>query len=234
MHPIRAAAVAASVVLILAAPSLSRAHGDSHANSHAKDHGFAYGNHGDDFTWAVVDGDNTSMSGQLDHPTLEQLRDRFGERFLYIEDDEDGYVITDRAMVERARRATQRIGRYGREIGEIARTQAKLSLSESRPKIRRAELLREQAELRREIDRAERQGEPTDRLERRLDRVTSRLEVEDQVYRVFALSSDEKRDLTRRRDEAKARLHEAVEQVNREMRDILRDAKDRRIAEPVD
>ena len=230
MHRIRRAALAAAAALVLAAPSLVFAHGDSHA----KQHGFAYGNHGDDFTWAVVDGGATSMSGQLDHPTLEQLKDRFGERFLYIEDDEDGYVITDRAMVERARRATERIGRYGREIGEIARTQAKLSLSDARPKMRRAELLREQAELRREIDRAERQGEPTDRLERRLDRVTTRLEVEDQVYRGFELSSDEKQDLTRRRDEAKARLHEAVEQVNREMRDILRDAKDRRIAEPVD
>ncbi|HTM00729.1 MAG TPA: hypothetical protein VL503_06355 [Candidatus Omnitrophota bacterium] len=230
MHPIRAAALAALAALVLAAPSLSPAHGDSHASQH----GYAYGNDRDDFTWAVVDGGNTSMSGQVDHPTLDQLKDRFGERFLYIEDDEDGYVIIDRAMVERAHRATERIGRYGREIGEIARTQAKLSLSEARPKIRRAELLREQAELRREIDRAERQGEPTDRLERRLDRVTTRLEVEDQVYGGFALSSDEKQDLTRRRDEAKARLHEAVEQVNREMRDILRDAKERRIAEPVD
>ncbi|HYJ34411.1 MAG TPA: hypothetical protein VE326_14475 [Candidatus Binatia bacterium] len=226
----RAVALAASAALVLAAPALSLARGESHA----KQHGYAYGNDGDDFTWAVVDGQSTSMSGQLDHPTLQDLKDRFGDRFLYIEDDEDGYVITDRAMVERARRATQRIGQYGREIGEIARTQVKLSMSEARPKLRRAELLREQAELRREIARAEREGEPTDRLERRLDRVTTRLEADEEVDRGFELSSDEKRDLTRRRDEAKARLHEAVEQVNREMRDILRDAKGRRIAEPVD
>jgi hypothetical protein len=185
MHPIRAVALAASAVLALSIPSLSLAHG----NPHAKEHGFAYGTE-DEFTWAIIDGGSTSMSGQLDHDRIETLKDRFGDRFLYIEDDDDGYVITERALVERARRASRRIGRYGREIGEIASTQAKLSLSEARSRMR---------------------GE-----------------------RGFELSSEEKRDLTKRRDLAKTRLHEAVEQINEEMRDILREAKSRRIAERVD
>lgn len=229
MHPIRAVALAASAALALSVPCLSLAHEEDHGAQH----GFAYG-HDDDFTWAIFDEGSTSMSGQLDPETIETLKDRFGNRFLYIEEDEDGYVITDRALVERARRASRRIGQYGREIGEIAATQAKLSMSEARPKMRRAELLLEQAELRRKIDRAERRGDDTEELERKLDRVTTTLEATDQAYRGFELSSEEKRDLTKRRDRAKTRLHEAVERTNGEMRDILREAKSRRIAERVD
>lgn len=183
MHPIRAVALAASAVLALSSPTLSFAHGETHA----PEHGFAYGND-DEFTWAIIDGGSSSMSGQLDSETIETLKDRYGDRFLYIEDDENGYAITDRTLVERARRASKRIGEYGREIGEIARTQAKLSLSEARPRFRRG----------------------------------------------FELSTGEKRDLTKRRDRAKARLHEAVEQTNEEMHEILREAKSRRIAELVD
>lgn len=230
MHRVRAVLVAASAVFALSIPSLSFARDDTHA----KEHGFSYGTDDDGLTWAVVDGSGTSMSGQLDHATIETLRDRFGDRFLYIEDDEGGYGITDRGLVARARRASERIGRYGREIGELARTQARLSISEVRPKMRRGELLREQAELRREIDRAERDGEPTEALQRRLDRVTARMEAEDHVDRSLELSSEEKRDLTRRRDRAKTRLQEAVRQMNEEMRDILSTAKERHLAEPVD
>jgi hypothetical protein len=229
MHPIRAVALAAAAVLAVSIPTLSFAHDESHGT----EHGDSYGTD-DGFTWAIIEGDNSSMSGQLDHDLIEKLKDRFGDRFLYVEDDEDGYVITDRALVERAHRASRRIGQYGREIGEIARTQVRLTLSESRPKIRRAELLREQAELRREIDRAEQRGDDTEALERRLDRLTTKLEVSDPVDQGFQLSAEEKQDLTKRRDHAKARLREAVKQTNDEMHSILREAKSRRIAERVD
>lgn len=225
MLRIRAVLLAASAATALCLPVSALAHSDSH--------GFAFGNDGD-FDWAIVSDNNTSMSGQFDPGVLEDLKDRFGSHFLMIEDHRERYVITDRELFERAQRASQRIGRYGREIGEIARAQASLAMEKSRPKVKAAKLRVKQRELERKIDRAEREGEPTDDLERELEDVTIRLEATESASRSFARTDDERENLKRRRDDAKVRLHREVEKINDEMRDILRSAKTRRLAERVD
>jgi len=224
MHRIRAVMLAAGLVLTLAAPA---ARADNFSS------GYGFGND-DDFAWTIVSGDNTSMSGQLDQEKLDDLKDRFGSRFLYIEDKDQGWVITNRGLIDRAQRASQRIGKYGREIGEMARASAKLALDARRPNREIGRLREERRELRREIDRAERNGDSTDELEKELFKVNVAIQANEGMAQSWKLSSEERDDLTRRREAASAKLREAVREIHQEMRDILQDARERHLAERVD
>lgn len=224
MNRIRTVLLAAGLALTLIAPAALAGHHSSR---------FGFGDD-DDFSWTIVAGDNTSMSGQLDPEKLDDLKDRFGSRFLYIRDKDQGWVVTNHEMIERAQRASERIGRYGREIGEMARASAKLALEARRPTRDIARLREERRELRREIERAERNGDATDDLEQELFQVNIAIQANEGIAQNWKLSSEERDDLTRRREAASAKLHEAVREIHQEMRDILQDARERHLAEPVD
>ena len=172
-----ATAVLAAAILCLAVPGSSSAYS------------YAYGSDRDEedsFSWAIIAGGNTSMSNMRDLDSIDDLKDQFGDEFLYIRDGKDRYVISDPGMVERALEASKEIRKYGKEMGKLARAQARLAVDESLGSW----------------------GGRGDRL-----------------------SASEKRELTRRSDEASKRLKQGVRHVQRDMREIFREAKTRGLAE---
>jgi len=235
MPRIRAVAIAGFALFVLALPVLVAAHSDSHKSksSHRSNHSFSFGDD-DDFGWSIVtDGGSTTMSG-LDSRDIEDLKDRFGDEFLVIRDHDERFVITDSDMIDRAQRTTRRISEYGREIGELARAQAKLALAGMSTR-RDVERLREKRrELQRELDRAEREGEDTDALDHQLMSLDIQIQVHQSMARNNRLSSEERRDLERQRDKASESLRREVKKIEADMRDILREAISRGLAERVD
>ena len=201
-------------------------------------HSYAFGTHDDKdqgLGWAIVDGENTSMSDMRGLESLDDLKSRFGDEFLYIREGRDQYVIEDEKLVARARQAARGIQKYGKEIGELARAQARLALGVSRQDRRVDKLERAQAKLERRIERAAERNQSTEDLERELDKITAELEsIEDHDDRGEQLSSGEVREMTRRREEASKQLQRGVREVQNEIREILRDAKRRGLAERLD
>jgi hypothetical protein len=114
--------VLAAAILSLAVPGTSSA--DSYAYGSDQDEE-------DSFGWAIISGENTSMSDMRDLDSMDDLKDRFGDEFLYIRDGKDRYVISDPGMVERALEASQQIRKYGKEMGKLARAQARIAVDES-------------------------------------------------------------------------------------------------------
>lgn len=94
--------------------------------------GYAYGTDNDPehgFGWAVVSGENTSMSDMDDLDRMGDLKKRFGDEFLYIRDGRARYVIQDRGLMDRASQACESIQDYGKEVGVIASVKALQALS---------------------------------------------------------------------------------------------------------
>jgi hypothetical protein len=215
----------AAAVLAVVPPALTRAH--------STDHGSAHGD-ADDFGWAIVSGDDVSTSGWPDHPMLESLKERYGDEFLVVVDHERRFVIADEKLVERAQDAARDLKKYGREIGEIARAQARLSLGDARQDRGIARLERRCARLQQELRDQARDDESTGSLEEELLQVKAELQALESVQRSFALTSDDRKDLTKRQEEASERLRRAVGHINATMQDILKDARARHLAEPVE
>lgn len=224
----------AAAALAIVPPALTRAHSGDHGPAHADaDHGFAYGDD-DNFGWAVVSGDQTSMSGVLDHGTLESLKDRFGDDFLVIDDGGHRFVITDDKLFERAQETARDLQKYGREFGEIARAQVRLSLGGASPDRRIERLERRLAAVEREMRDEERHGGSTDDLEIDVMQLRAQLDALKGLQKSFSLTADERGDLTRRKEEAQDRLRRCVRQIHDDMKDILKEAKARHLAEPVE
>ncbi len=192
---------------------------------------------GGSFGWAIISGGSSSMSEMQDLDSVDDLKARFGDDFLYVREGHDRYVIKDRKLVARAQEAAKEIGKYGREIGDIARAQARLAVDGSLEARRQAKMMRIQRKLEREIEWRAGRGEPTRDLERALDDVTSEIgsfEPSDRGDRGDRLTASDRRNLTRRREEASERLQQGVRQIKREMREILREAKSRGLAESLE
>lgn len=232
---------AAAAVVALAFPSVSAAHSRSHAHSHA--HPAVHGHDGsigysfgddDDFHWAIVSDEGMNLSGHFDDDLIDDLKDRYDEPFLLVGEDDDRYLITDEELVERAQRAGQRIRDHAREIGDLARAQAKLSLADKRFDDRTEKLEKKHKALKKSLRDAERRGDPTDDLEQQLFQLRVALRALENVERGFALTSKEREELIEQRDAASKRLHRAVEGIKREMRDILKTARSRGLAERLD
>jgi hypothetical protein len=172
--------VFAAAILSLALPYSSSAYSYAHGSHRGEE---------DTFGWAIISGGNSSMSDMRDLDSLDDLKDRFGDEFLYIRDGKDRYVVSDPDMVERALEASKQIRKYGKEMGKLARAQARLAVDES---------------------------------------------IGSWGGRGDRPSASEKRELTRRSDEASKRLKQGVRRVQRDMHEILRAAKSRGLAEPLD
>jgi hypothetical protein len=183
--------------------------------------------------WAIVSDGNVSMSDMTDLDRLEDLKNEFGEEFLYIRLGEDRYAIRDREMIQRAKDAARPMQVAGREIGETARAQAEQALGGSQSAREQAKLSRRIAKLSGRIARRESRGESARDLEREMAQLDRQLEALTEDSRDRETVRREKHELHARSREASARLREAGRHLNEEMRDILRDAKARRLAQPV-
>lgn len=217
---------------LMFSPGPSSAHSSSHAR-HAYSYGFS-NDEDDDFGWAVVlNGHNTSTNLDGDSDILQELKDRYDDDFLYIRDGKDQYVIRDQRYVERAQATSSEISKYGGEIGKLARAQVKLALSGIGASSQRRALENAQRDLEREIRRSERDGESTAGLKRALKHIQEELNsLPDDDHET--LSASEREDLRRQSDEAQKNLQGAVRKMRQEMRDILREAKERGKAEKLD
>jgi hypothetical protein len=114
--------VLATAACFVLAPSTSTAHSNSHGSDQDDKQGFG---------WALISGGNSSMSDMQDLDSIEDLKSRFGDDFLYVREGRDHFVIRDRKLVERAREAASQIQRHGKAIGKLARAEAALALSGS-------------------------------------------------------------------------------------------------------
>jgi hypothetical protein len=224
---VRRLALVFAAALLSAAVAPPSTSADSYSFGSDQDEGGGFG-------WAIISGGSSSMSEMQDLDSIDDLKARFGDNFLYVREGHDRYVIKDRKLVSRAQEAAKEIGKFGREIGDLARAQARVAVDESLEARRQAKMMRIQKRLEREIDRRARRGEPTRDLERALDDVTSEIGSFEPPDRGDRLTASDRRDLTRRREEASERLHQGVRQIKREMREILREAKSRGLAERLD
>ena len=203
------------------------------ASAHWNNRGADFGDK-DDFGWTIISPDGQAMASALYHDHIDEWKSRFGDEFLIIRDKGDRYVIADEALVQRAKKASREIRNHQEEIGEAARTLARLSLSEMRTGKRQARLEERRRQIEREIDAQERHGESTDALDLELIAVSSELRALRSLQTQNRLSAEEKRDLTRRSDEASERLQRVMDRIDQEMRSIFETAKSRHLAHPVD
>ena len=217
--------VALAVCLVFGSPVPSSAYSYSYGNGHDDD---------GDLGWAIVSDGDTQTSDFSDLAILDDLRERYGDDFLYVRDGKIQYVIRDPRLVERAQASSREIGKYGKEIGKLARAQAALALSQVGLSGQRRTLERAMRDLDREIARNERHGEPTGALERARDRIQKEIDSLPDEDRDTGMSPAERQDLTRQSEEAQRHLHDAVRKLRRDIRDILREAKERGKAEKLD
>src|SRR5262245_8719803 len=228
MDALKRFTLAVSVLSALAMASPSLAHTGT---------GYGYGfDDDDDFGWAFISDHGRSISGNMgshESERLGELQNRY-DKFLYIRDKDEHYVITDDELMERGRRTIMQIQNYSKEIGEIAGAEAKFAMEKVGHEKQREQLVRKRKELEKEIDRLEARGEDTSDLERELFSVDVNIQVVTSMKQSSQLSDEERRELTERRDRASARLKKGWSKIKAEMREILDDAKERHLAKRID
>jgi hypothetical protein len=84
--------------------------------------GYSYdsstGTDGDDFGWAVLDAGN-DMVIDGGEPAHVREHARRGQPLFWFRDGDDEFWVTDRGIVDEARRASARVQTLGREIGKV-------------------------------------------------------------------------------------------------------------------
>ena len=181
--------------------------------------------------WAIHRDGQWHVSEIWDIDSADDLSSKYGDDFLYIRDGEERYVITDPTMIERATRATTRIKDHTKEISALANVTAELAMSRVHGTWERQRLESRVAALESRIQRIE-SLEDARQLKRDLKR------VRDELHRLGrnggeTLTETERRDLMARRDAASDDLEEVIDGIRTEVREILREAKDRGLAKRV-
>lgn len=228
--------LAAALVVVAAPPAAVASHGHSSRHGHSTGYAYGYdhdGDRDDDFGWMVVNGENTRMSDMTDMESLDELRDRYGDSFLYFRDGDDRYVVLERELIERADRAGLNLKMYGKELGMLARVRVQGALGSRKLAKKMAALGRRQGELGREIARRSVNGESTERLERQLEELSEDMEVLREQMHSGEATPSESRELDRKTEELSKRVQKAAREAEEEMRDIFHDAKARRLAKRV-
>ena len=203
------------------------------AASANKSYSYGYDTDRDRFGWAIVSEGNSTTTDLDSQQVLDRLKEEYDGDFLFFRDGDDTYVIRDRAMIERAQRAAKPVNDAGRELGEAVSVQVREALGNSKDARERARLARSIGRLSREIARAERRGDDTEDLERDLDRLQRQLDDLEESTGAEKMTVKEKTKIKMRSEEASRNLKQATQRLQNEMREILSDAKARRLAEPV-
>ena len=185
----------------------------------------------EDFGWTIISGKSQANMGQLSPRLIQDLRHRYGDRFLVIRDGEESYVITDEALVRRGEDIASEIRNYQPEIGDMAQAEARLSLSKQNHEEQKAALKERRKKILTAIEVNERNGRPTEDLERELFQATVQLQAIRGLEENSRLSAGEEKKLVRQRERASARVKVGTDRINREMRELLDMAKSRGLAE---
>jgi len=200
----------------------------------AGSYSYGYDDKGDRLSWALTSDGSTSMSSLDEKDSFDKLKSEYGDDFLYIRDGEDRYVIRDRGLVDRARDATRPMKEAGREIREVARMRVEKAMGNSHEERDRARLARRIGRLSGRIARLSRDGEDTEDLEREQAELQRRLDDLEKEGRDRGRARPADSDLEARSQKASRRVSQAARHMNQEIRGILRDAKARHLAEPVE
>jgi hypothetical protein len=229
----RAALVALSFLVLLAAPPMAWSASHTHAR-HTHDFEWC-SNDGDGFRWAVIDGKSKVMGDRSDddvRAALVKEARASGRRVLWLRLDGEDWVVRDRALVDRADELLRpmrelggkmgalggEMGRHGAEVGRLAAKQAavdvRLALAgwdddeDALTDRERHELQRKSLELKRERDRME----------------GSRARVESREL------GERMEGLGRRMEQMGERMRVAAARAEREMRALAREAIQQRKA----
>jgi hypothetical protein len=193
---------------------------------------FGYDNH--ELAWALTTDGNTSMSSLEDKDSFNKLKDEYGDDFLYIRDGEDRYVIRDRGLMARAKAAAKPVGEAGREIGAVAGMRVREALGNAHEGRDRARIARRIGRISSKIARLSRDGEDTEDLEREQAELQRQLADLTGEARDRGKARQADSEIEERSERASRRMNDAVRHMRKEMRAILRDAKSRHLAEPVE
>ena len=188
----------------------------------------------EDFGWTIISGKSQANMGQLSPRMIQDLRHRYGDRFLVIRDGEESYVITDEALVRRGEDIASEIRNYQPEIGDMAQAEARLSLSKQNHEEQKDALKERRKKILTAIEFNERNGRPTEHLERELFQATVQLQAIRGLEENSRLSAGEEKKLVRQRERASARVKVGTDRINREMRELLDMAKSRGLAEQLE
>jgi hypothetical protein len=187
----------------------------------------------DKLAWAIVrDGRNSSSDLQSDE--IGDIQDRYGKEFLYIRDHDGRWVIRDRAMMRRAEGSLKPIEEAGREIGQAVGAKVSYSLSRSEGSRERARLERKISRLETRIQRLRERREDTEELESRRLELKAELEQLKSDRRQRHDSEEREAELEAATERASRHMRDATRKLNKELRDILRDARARNLAEAVE
>ena len=196
--------------------------------------GYHYGFDNDDkdnLGWVIVSGGHNSSS-DLGHEDLEGLKDRFGRDFLYIRDGDERFVIRDRGLIRRAQDGLKPMEEAGREIGEAVGAKVGYSMRRSEGARERARLARRISRLDRRIAREE--GEDREELESEREELQQRLDQLKDDRRERHDTEEREAELDAATERASRHMRDAARKQKQQLRDILREAKSRHLAESVE
>lgn len=174
-----------------------------------------------DFGWAVLDagGSMTIDGGEADQV---RIHARHGQPLFWFRDGDEEFWVTDRAIIDEARRATARVTELGREMGkvgaEMGRHGAAMGRIGGRMGSISARLAMAEARLATDTDLTSAE------LEHQRELLS---EMRHQVHALQAQLDDEQseharsqRELSRRMSELSAQHQEALREARTKMREI--------------
>ncbi|HET9251157.1 MAG TPA: hypothetical protein VFP58_03495, partial [Candidatus Eisenbacteria bacterium] len=127
----------------------------------------------DELGWAILHDDHRRTSTLHGLDEIEDLQSRFGDDLLYIRDGDERYVITDRALIERAEEAAHRIVDPAKAM---AKAEARLAVRQAHSAKAWVKLQNAEAQLEAAIEKQERRGDDAEELRDALERVREELE----------------------------------------------------------
>ena len=185
----------------------------------------------DPFGWALVRDGHTSSS---DLNGLDEIKDRYGDDFLYIRDGGERWVIRDNRLMKRAEEDMKPIQDAGREIGAAVGAKVGYSMRRSQGTRERARLERRISRLESRIERDSERGEDTKDMEQEMEGLQRQLDqMKEDRWRRHQ-SDEREADLDAATERASRHMRDATRKLRQDLRDILREAKNRHLAEPVE
>ena len=208
----------------------------AHGSDHGYGHGYGYGyGHRDSLSWAIVSSDLNTMTNLDEMGSLDEMKEKYGDEFLYIRLGDERYVIQDKVLLKRAQDAAKPMQEAGRELGAAVGAQVREAMGSSHHWHEQGELIREQARLTRQIVRRSMRGESTDDLEQEQERVSRELQkLSNERDQDTEKDHADRKERSADTQAATKRLQEAARHVHEEMRAILREAKSRNLAKRID
>jgi len=185
-----------------------------------------------DFSWAVLDAGNVMVidGGEPNHVRAYARR---GQPLFWFRDANDEYWVTDRALVDEARRATTRVQDLGQEMGKVRGEMGRHGAAMGRVGGRMGSIGARIAMM--EARLAADQDLSTAELEHQRETLH---ELRDQLRDLQAQLGDEQseharsqRQLSRRMSELSAQHEEALREARTKLRDIARRARQQGKAE---